>query len=61
MLDDYFMANPGVKDLPKLGIECQSLNPQSVIIAMSHNSPLFYAKHQQLSVRLVFSLTLTFL
>jgi len=40
MLDDYFKANPGVKDLPSLGIEPWPSDPQSVVIAMSYNNPL---------------------
>jgi len=41
MLDDYFNANPRVKDLPRLGIEPQSPNPQPVVIAMSYNDRIF--------------------
>jgi len=29
ILDDYLKTNPGVKDLPQLGIEPQPPNPQS--------------------------------
>jgi len=38
-LDDYLKANPEVKDLPRWGIEPQSLDPQAVVIAMSYGNP----------------------
>jgi len=39
ILDYYFEANPGVKNLPWPGIEPQSPSPQSVVIAMSYDDP----------------------
>jgi len=39
MLDDYLKTNPGVKDLPLLGIEHQSTSPKPVITAMSYKDP----------------------
>jgi len=39
MFEDYFKANPGVKDLPSPEIEPQSPSPQLVVIAMSYNDP----------------------
>jgi len=40
MSDDYFKTNPGVKDMPKPGIEPQSPSPQPVVIAMSYNDTI---------------------
>jgi len=40
MLDDYIKANPEVKDLPRLGIDPQSLNSQPVVLPMSFDGPL---------------------
>jgi len=37
MSDDYFQTNPGVKDLPWLGIEPQSLSPQPVVMTISYD------------------------
>jgi len=34
MLDDYFKTNPGVKDLPRLGIQPQPSSPQSDAITI---------------------------
>jgi len=39
MLDDYCNTNPGVQDLPWLGIDPQSPSPQPVVIAMSYYDP----------------------
>jgi len=39
ILDDYFKTNPGIKDLPWLGIEPQSPSTQIVVRAMSYNDP----------------------
>jgi len=37
LLDDYFKTNPGVKDLPWLGIEPRSPSPQSRQLQWPHN------------------------
>jgi len=43
MLDDYFKANPGVKNLPWPGIESQSPNPHPpVVIAMSYDNDAYF-------------------
>jgi len=39
MLDDYFEANPGFKDLKWPEIEPQSCSPQPVTIVMSYSNP----------------------
>jgi len=36
MLEDYFKTNPGVKDLPRSGIEPQSPSPQTNVMTMSY-------------------------
>jgi len=38
MLDDYFKANPGVKDLPCAEIKPQSTIPQTAVIPMSSSN-----------------------
>jgi len=40
MLEDYFKTNPGVKDLPRSGIEPQSPSPQTNVMTMSYDSPI---------------------
>jgi len=46
--DDYFKANPGVKDLPGPGIEPQSPSPQALVIAISFNyNNLFFLEEMQ--------------
>jgi len=37
ILDDYFKTNPGVKDLPRLGIKPLSPSPKPVVTAMSYS------------------------
>jgi len=39
MLDDYLKENPGVKDLPRLGIEPQPPSPQSDAITIKPQRP----------------------
>jgi len=39
MFDDYFLANPGLKDLPRSEIDPQSPIPQPVGKAMSYMTP----------------------
>jgi len=39
MLDNYLKTNPGVKDLPQLRIELQSLCPQSDAITIRPRRP----------------------
>jgi len=41
MLDDYLKTNPGVKDLPRLGIEHQP--PSHVVIGMHFTLQAFFA------------------
>jgi len=41
MLDDYFMKNPGVKDLPWPGIKPQSPSLQPVVSYCAEKNQLF--------------------
>jgi len=40
LFDDYFKANPGIKDLPQTGIESRTPSPQSDVIAIRHKEQI---------------------
>jgi len=51
MLVDYTKANIEIKDLPRLGIEPQSPDPQPVDMAMSYNDPFLSSQSQAILKR----------
>jgi len=54
VVDDYFKTNPGVKDLPWLGIEPQFPSLQPVVVVMSYNNPMMSTFHIQRIMKVFF-------